>query len=67
MYDDGWKKHYTKRVVCMNNECHIDLCSTIQAGLVQEFEDAGYLPWQIPYCPFCGKRMEEFQPQGEEE
>ena len=67
MKDDGWKKHYTKRAVCMNNDCHIDLGSIIQARVVQEFEDAGYFPHEQPHCPFCGKRMEEFQPQEEEE
>lgn len=66
MYDDGWKKHYTKRAACMNNECHIDLCSDIQALLVQEFDYANYDD-MIPYCPFCGKQMEKFQPQEEDE
>ena len=70
-YDDGWKKHYTERAACMNNACHADLGSLIQARLVMEFDDAGYdlgpADTDKPYCPFCGKRMEEFQPQGEEE
>ena len=63
-YDDGWKKHYKERMVCMDNACHADLGSLIQARLVREFEDAGYYP-MMPYCPFCGKQMEEFEPQEE--
>ena len=67
MYDDGWKKHYKERAACMNNECHIDLGSIIQARLVKEFEDVGYYPLgdMMPYCPFCGKQMDEFEPQEE--
>ena len=66
MYDDEWKKHYIERAACMNNECHIDLGSIIQARLVMEFDDAGYdNEWDLPHCPFCGKKMEVFQPQEE--
>jgi len=66
MYDDEWKKHYIERAACMNNECHIDLGSIIQARLVMEFDDAGYdNEWDLPHCPFCGKKMEAFQPQEE--
>ena len=66
MYNDEWKKHYTERAACMNNACHADLGSHIQARLVMEFDDAGYeYEWDLPYCPFCGKKMEVFQPQEE--
>mgnify|MGYP003117176903 FL=1 len=66
MYDAGWKKHYTERAACMNNACHADLGSHIQARLVMEFDDADYdNEWDLPHCPFCGKKMEVFQPQEE--
>ena len=64
MYDDGWKKHYTERANNINNACHADIGSLIQARRVMEFDDAGY-DSELPYCPFCGKKMEEFQPQEE--
>jgi len=66
MYNDEWKKHYTERAACMNNACHADLGSHIQARLVMEFDDADYdNEWDLPYCPFCGKKMEVFHPQEE--
>jgi len=50
----------------MNNACHADLGSRIQARLVMEFDDADYdNEWDLPHCPFCGKKMEAFQPQEE--
>lgn len=60
MFDDGWKKHYTERVACMDNGCHADFGSRIQARIVMDFDDAGY-DQDIPYCPFCGKQMEEVE------
>ena len=59
--DRNWKKWYNAQAVCYDDDCHSDVGSSIMMALCEEFRCASYYD-MMPYCPFCGKKMETYIP-----